>query len=699
MTLKMSSKSYLEINNSGLEAVHNHSENAQLRQIVEQRFSRRSLLQSMIGATAVSFMGVNLIACGSNRNSGGQGDGPQIPGQLPEPPPSAFKMNFRAIPTSRADTISVPEGYSWAPLAPWGTPITGSYPYYLSDGRGTGKDALEQIGQCHDGMHFFPIAGSSEHGILAINHEYIEPNLLHANGPSINANGMRPRDEVLKEMASHGVSIVEVKRSALGGANWEVVQSAYNRRVTALTDMEITGPARGHTKLKTKFSATGTHARGTLNNCSSGPTPWGTYLTAEENWAGYFANQDASMPREHARYDVETQNGRYSWELAEPALDHDISRRFDASSKGASAQEDYRNEPNHFGWMVEIDPFDPSSTPKKRTSLGRFGHEGVVFAKAEIGKPIVCYSGDDSRYEYIYKFISKTVYQEGMKGDDLLNEGTLYVAKFNAIGKGQWLALDLNDSEFAAKVEAAKGTKVGTIDFDGFSDQGDVLINTRLAADIAGATKMDRPEWGAICPRTGRVYFTLTNNTKRKFEEQDAANPRANNSTGHIIRWLEREDHRFDWDIFLLAGGTTGDMVGRMLPGKSNEQALTADNILSCPDGVYFDAAGGIWIQTDMSGSMQDGGDHAGDFGNNQLLLANPETGEMKRFLTGPTDCEITGISMTPDRKTMFVNVQHPGDRSTPSQFTSHFPTNDGLSRPRCTTVVISRDDGGIIGD
>lgn len=546
----------------------------------------------------------------------------------------------------------------------------------------------------HDGMHFFPIAESSEHGLLVMNHEYIEQNILHADGPTA---APRPQDEVLKEMAGHGVSVVEVQRSVLGGSSWEVVRGNYNRRITALTEMEITGPARGHAKMQTKFSTTGTLTRGTLNNCANGYTPWGTYLTAEENWAGYFTNADAQQPREHSRYGVRTSGGRYQWETASPALANDASSRFDATATGSSASADYRNEPNTFGWIVEIDPFDPYSTPKKRTTLGRFGHEGVVFGKPVAGEPIVFYSGDDSTNEYIYKFVSKNAYQPGLRGDDLLNEGTLYVAKFNADGSGEWLALDLADATFAAKVAAAKGTTVGKISFDGFSDQGDVLINTRLAADIAGATKMDRPEWGSVCPRTGMVYFTLTNNSGRS--ETDAANPRIKNTTGHIIRWQEGSNNGFRWDIFLLAGGTSGDLAGKVLPGTDQEAALTSDNILSCPDGLYFDAAGGMWIQTDMSGSMQAGTNAAGDFGNNQMLLANPETGAIKRFLVGPKDCEVTGISLTPDRKTMFVNIQHPGDRSEPGAFTSNFPANDGISRPRSTTVVISRTDGGVIGD
>lgn len=692
---------YLATNIQGDEPLSNHSQNPHIDTIIQNRFSRRTLLQGIMGATAVSFLGANLSACG-----GGSDSDDQAPVPTPSQPQALPKMGFKAISTSRADSITLPTGYQWAPLLPWGEPICGSYPDYREDASNTGKEALEQMGMNHDGMHFFPINGSSEHGLLVMNHEYTEPAVQHPNGRTLGSSDERlEAEEVLKEMAAHGVSVVEIKRSALGGSRWEIVRGQYNRRITALTEMEIRGPVRGHNKLKNKFSKDGTLTRGTLNNCSSGKTPWGTYMAAEENWAGYFYNDEATPPREHSRYGVGINDGYYgAWHSLVPPAGHvlaqkELSQRFYVAPTAASASEDYRNEANNFGWMVEIDPFDPYSTPKKRTSLGRFGHEGVIFAKPVVGQPIVCYSGDDARYEYIYKFVSKAAYQEGLKGDDLLEEGTLYVAKFNEDNSGEWLALDLNDVTFAAKVEAAKGTTVGKIAFDGFADQGDVLINTRLAADIAGATKMDRPEWGEVCPRTGLVYFTLTNNSKRKDSEINAANPRAKNNTGHIIRWEEKDGQKFSWDIFLLAGHTAGTLAGKMLPGSDKATDLTADNVLSCPDGLYFDTAGGMWIQTDMSESMQDGSSGAGDFGNNQMLLANPATGEMKRFLVGPTDCEVTGISMTPDRKTMFVNIQHPGDRSTPGNFTSHFPANNGISRPRSTTVVITRQDGGIIGD
>ncbi|MFT7399757.1 MAG: secreted PhoX family phosphatase, partial [Rheinheimera aquimaris] len=247
-------------------------------------------------------------------------------------------------------------------------------------------------------------------------------------------------------------------------------------------------------------------------------------------------------------------------------------------------------------------------------------------------------------------------------------------------GSGDWLPLDINNADFMAKAAAAGVS---------FADQADILLNTRLAADVAGATKMDRPEWGAVHPETGEVYFTLTNNTRRTDAQIDAPNPRANNATGHIIRWNEREAQSalaFDWDIFLLAGD-----VGTETPGT--ELTLTADNHLASPDGLWFDKNGLLWIQTDMSGSQQG----EGPYGNNQMLVADPATRQIKRFLVGPTDCEVTGISATPDMKTLFVNIQHPGDRSEPGNFTSNWP-DGGNSRPRSATVIVTKDDGGMIG-
>lgn len=668
-------KNLLNIDNSGEEIPSNFSDNPTFAAILEARqLQRRSFLKGGLGAAVAAFMGANLISCGSDNDSSSSSSSTSSSSSSASSAAPAL-LGFTAIAAGRSDSIMVPAGYSATTFVPWGTPLTGSYPAYADNGSNTGADQEQQVGSHHDGIHFFPMdakstATNSSEGLLVMNHEYVDANVFHAAGPSL-IDGKRPTDEVRKEIAAHGVSVIHIRKT---GTQWDVVEnSVFNRRITGATPMAIRGPAMASAHMATQYSPSGTETRGTLNNCGHGATPWNTYMTAEENWSGYFVNKDATLPREHSRYGVATENGRYRWDTAESG--EDVYARFNASTLGGNATEDYRNEPNTFGWMVEIDPFDPESTPQKRTALGRFGHEGVIFAPAVEGEPIVCYSGDDAQNEYIYKFVSADNYYAAIAGGYLLNHGTLYVARFNEDGTGDWLPLDINDADFIAKAATASVT---------FADQADVLVNTRLAADIVGATKMDRPEWGAVHPETGEVYFTLTNNSSRTEENTDAANPRASNATGHIIRWRENDDHSFEWDIFLLGGdvGTaTGDVV------------LTADNHFASPDGLWIDSRGVVWIQTDMSGSQQG----EGPFGNNQMLAADPVTKEVKRFLVGPTDCEVTGVIATPDMKTLFVNIQHPGDRSTPGDFTSHWPTG-GTSRPRSATVIVTKDDGGLIG-
>lgn len=660
------------------EPVVNHSSNTPFHQVLAARMQRRTVMKGSVGAALASVMGLGLAGCGSDDDDD---NGTSTGGSS-----TNTDLGFSAVAVSTANEVVVPEGYSSITFLPWGTPITGSYPEYKADGTNTGADQEQQVGMHHDGLHFFPIdqkagGNSSTEGLLVMNHEYINQSALHANGPT-NAGdngGVRPADEVRKEIAAHGVSVVHIKRDTNG--TWDVVfGSPFNRRITGSTEMDIRGPVRGYSKLVTTYSPNATETRGTLNNCAMGPTPWGTYLAAEENWHGYFANSDATQPREQTRHGVGS-SSRYDWELADSAADQYV--RFNVSTTGAAATDDYRNEANTYGFMVEIDPFTPESKPQKRTALGRFGHEGVIFAPAKEGEPVVCYSGDDSRFEYIYKFVSSQPYYAATAGGYLLDEGTLYVARFNGDGSGDWLALDLDDADFASKVAAAEGNMVGDIQFDGFENQADVLLNTRLAADIAGATTMDRPEWGAVDPNSGEVYFTLTNNSNRGqpgFDDVNAANPNSPNATGHIIRWTEEgNDHTatsFDWDIFVFAGeqGTETVVDGEAVV------SLNDDNIFNSPDGLWFDDNGRLWIQTD--------GSDADPYFNNMMLAANPETREIKRFFVGPQGCEVTGVVSTPDVKTMFVNIQHPD---------GNWP-NAAESRPRDATVIVTKDDGGVIG-
>jgi uncharacterized protein len=704
----------------GDERPSNWSPNPTFYDVCEQRFSRRGVMQGGLAAAVTSVYGLSFASNAFAR-------------ELP-----ADFIGFEPIMTSDADTIEVPPGYRAQVICRSGDPISGDMPAYSRDN--TAAEQEHQIGQHHDGIHFFPVDGSSEDGYLVMNHEYIEPRYLHGafegrpldsvevvylpEGTTVQAESDPPaemqeplsapgsaamvgdgqaevdvaeveeaieealeqhrdRDQVLKELYAHGVTIVRVRKGENG--DWSIVEDPLNRRIHGMTEMEIGGPVRGHDLVKTKFSPDGTRTRGTLNNCAHGVTPWNTYLAAEENWAGYFTNTDTvdqkpDQPREHARYGVASDGlGRYGWNLARGGEDAFV--RFDASTRGADATEDYRNEPNNFGWVVEIDPFDPESVPVKRTHLGRYAHEGVVFAPVEAGKPIVAYAGDDARFEYIYKFVSAANYDPETTDGSILDEGTLYAAKFNDDGTGEWLAL-----------------RPGENGITDFADMGELLVNTRAAADQAGATKMDRPEWGAVDPNTGEVYFTLTNNTRRIQAQVDMANPRAENQFGHIIKWRERsEDHtgtEFDWDLFVIAGGpdTSADLQG---------EPLDETSIFACPDGLWIDPDSRVWIQTDIGESAQNVGDFE-QFGNNQMLCANPVTGEIRRFLTGPIGQEITGVITTPDQRTMFINVQHPGATTTAEDYAagrhlSHWP-DGGDAWPRSATVVITKEDGGIIG-
>lgn len=662
----------------------NSSQTPSLSSIINKKMQRRQLLKGSVALAITSMFASPILSAIRPRMAKAQNS----------------LLGFKAVPISDTDSIVVPEGYKAQVILPWGEPITGNYPDYRLEN--TGSEQAMQIGSHHDGMHFFPIdgnspyEGSSEEGLLVINHEYIEPRYMHtsAKGQALGRSDVpmmgenrRNSDEVLKEINAHGVSIVHIRKQRNG--NWEVVRDSHNRRITGLTPMEISGPVRGTDFVKTLYSPEGTKTRGTLNNCAHGVTPWNTYLAAEENWHEYFRNGDVddqgnpTLPREHSRYGVLTNNSRYAWELADNGNDEYI--RFDASTKGSNATEDYRNEPNTFGWIVEIDPFNPNHTPQKRTALGRFRHEGVVFHSAVEGQPIVCYSGDDANFEYIYKYVSAQPYVAQTAGGHLLDNGTLYVARFDEDGTGQWMALVFGQN--------------GLTPENGFNSQADVLVNTRSAADFVGATKMDRPEWGAIDPQTGEVYFTLTNNNSRQPDQIDQANPRENNRWGQIVRWQEQDNNPaangFQWEIFVLAGPEDDSET---LKGDS----LGEENKFCNPDGLWIDADRRIWIQTDMSETVVNAGDFA-PFGNNMMLVADPVDGTIRRFLTGPVGQEITGVITTPDQRTMFINVQHPGATLNSEDFAagktnSNWPDGNASPYPRSATVVITKEDGGIIG-
>ena len=630
-------------------AVANPSVTGSLARLLEARLSRRQVLQ---GATLLPLLGLPL--------------GCATPGMRAD----TGEIGFSSISGSREDRVRVPAGYSANVIYRWGDPVgsAAGMPAFKTDGSNTAAEQALQAGMHHDGIEYFAMpygSHSSARGLLVMNHEYTDDGLLHGDG----FNNWSA-EKVRKSQNAHGVSVIEVENRA---GQWSVVRpSRYARRITAQTPMRIAGPAAGHASLKTVADPAGTEVLGTINNCANGYTPWGTYLTCEENWNGYFINA-GTIPPEQRRYGVTARGAGYRW--------HEFDTRFDAAANP--------NEPNRFGWVVEIDPFEPGSKPVKRTALGRIKHEGAALALTADNR-VVYYMGDDQQFEYIYKFVSRDPYNKTDRAAnrDLLDHGTLYVARFNAGGGGEWLELGHGKNGLTAA--------------NGFAAQADILIRTREAADRAGATKMDRPEFTAVNPQDKSVYCTLTNNSARGAKDQpgvDAANPRANNTFGHIIRWHERDSDAaalaFKWDIFVLAGDP--------LLADANKQGNIKGDVFGSPDGLWFDPAGRLWIQTDVSTSVLNRGDYAG-VGNNQMLCADPATGRIRRFLTGPKGCEITGITMTPDGASMFINIQHPGEtaseRSDPAQplAVSSWPDGEAAGRPRSSTIVIRRDDGGIVG-
>jgi uncharacterized protein len=588
-------------------------------------------------------------------------------------------IGFKPVPVSEKDTVLVPEGYEAVAFAAWGEPVgvPGNMPGFRRDASNSAADQAVQMGMHHDGIHYYPIDGrsdgSSTHGLLVMNHEYTDDGLLFPDGKR-----NWTAEKVHKAQAAHGVAVIEV---AFRDGRWQMVRpSNYARRFTARTPFAVGGPAAGHVLMRTEADPDGRTVLGTLNNCGSGMTPWGTYLSAEENWAFYFDGPD-TRDADQRRWGL-LRTGLSRWGEHDP--------RFDAKR--------HPNEFHRFGWIVEIDPFDPSSVPVKRTALGRGAKEGAWVATTRDGRAVV-YSGEDARFEYIYKFVSRDpVAPGGAKANaTLLDHGTLYVARFDADGTGLWLPLVQGQGPLTAD--------------HGFPDQGAVLIRSRQASDRLGATKMDRPEWIAIDQDARTVYCTLTNNSRRGMPNRpavDAANPRANNTMGHIIEWTEDGDFDatgFRWKHLLLAG----DPANKRPEARGD---IRGDSF-ACPDGLALDARGVLWIQTDVS-SDEKGRGEMQRLGNNQMLACDPATGEVRRFLTGPVGCEITGLALTPDGRTMFVNIQHPGEPLTPRDDNlevpnlhsnpadprrySNWPDFKPDGRPRSATVAIRKMNGGPIG-
>ena len=632
----------------------NLSANEHFQSVVARAVSRRGFLKSGLGLSAAAFLSGSLAACTSDD------DASVAPSPSSPPAVATPLLSFEGIPTSTADDIVVAAGYTATVFAPWGTPLFSSGPgsSWAGDASEGAAEQARQVGDNHDGLHFFPLTeGNNDEGLLVMNHEYTNVRWLFANGQ------VDSLDDANKDLNAHGVSVIHIRRTA---GRWEIVtDSAYNCRITGNTPMLLTGPAAGDTLLQTNADPTGTLVFGTLNNCGNGYTPWGTYLTCEENFNQYFSTLNTlGTPRNAAqvRYGLDSNGTERKYEQYVPRFDWQLEP----------------NESNRFGWIVEIDPFDPRSTPKKRTALGRIKHENAAYRIGADGT-VVVYMGDDQANDYVYKFVADGKYVAGdiRNNANLLDSGKLYVAKFNDgaatgdfMGTGEWILLD----------------KAANAALAGFANQAEVLVNTRLAADAVGATKMDRPEWVAVHPKTGEVYVTMTNNSGRSVT--DDANPRANNRFGQIVRWREAADEpaatSFEWDLFVLAGNPT--VHSDLRAGSSN---VTAQNMFNSPDGLGFDKDGRLWIQTD--GNYSNSGDFAGQ-GNNQMLCADPESKEIRRFFVGPKECEVTGLTFTPDSKTLFINIQHPGEGGN-----SNWP-DGGSARPRSATVIITKNDGGVIG-
>ena len=674
----------------------NLSDNEHFQDIVNGVvLSRRKLLKSGLGLSAAMFLGGTLTACG------GEDDTPTtINSSNPATADNASRISFSPIATSSGDSIIVPTGYQAQILAPWGSALFHDSPAWKGDASENGDDQAKQVGDNHDGMHFFAIPGanSSTEGLLVMNHEYCNYEyLFKPDNYGDDPTATWTLDKVRKAQHAHGISVMHIRKNSAD--KWEVViGSYYNRRLTGRSPMEMTGPAAGNALLKTVADATGTRAYGTLNNCGNGFTPWGTYLTCEENFNGYFGTTSGIDTRDThmKRYGISALESGYRWE--------EFDDRFDYVKDP--------NESNRFGWIVEIDPFDPNSIPKKRTALGRFKHENVAITLSKDGH-VVAYMGDDQANDYVYKFVSDRAYVEGSASlnRDLLDSGKLYVAKFtngaasnDMMGVGEWIHLDKTVNATLAA------------DNISFPDQAAVLIKTRMAADAVGATKMDRPEWVTVHPTTQEVYLTLTNNSSRTLATVDDANPREANRFGQIIRWREAGGDpasvsSFEWDLFVLAGNPLKYPKPDLRGGSDN---ITIDNSFNSPDGLAFDADGRLWIQTDGNYSSTS---HYQGQGNNQMLVADVKTKKIERFLVGPAGCEITGITWTPDSKTLFINVQHPGEAgghpnapiptsgmdmdvflaNNPTSFSS-WPDRNPDSRPRSSTVVITKNDGGKIG-
>lgn len=562
---------------------------------------------------------------------------------------------------------------------------------------GAARMAARQFGSNCDAFHLFALDGRADHGIACINNEYVNPNLMfprlrdHITAERrIDTGWLQRHPEAVAVMkASVGITVVELQRVE---GRWRFLRdSQWNRRLTADTPMELRGPARGHPMMRSAGDPAGRWALGTMANCAGGRTPWGTYLSAEENIQDYFGDWallrghpdlDPRLRAIHSRFKVHERTSLYGWERVDP--------RFLVT----------RNpyEPLRFGWVVEVDPYEPERPAVKRTALGRFAHESATTTVARNGE-VVVYCGDDRRFEYVYKFVSSgrldPVNREANR--HLLDEGVLHVARFNADGTGEWLPL----------VHDPRGTLSGAT---GFPDQATVLINARGAADLLGATPMDRPEDIAVSPVTGKVYIACTHNTRRGDADAgahavDAANPRIGNRWGHIVEITEDEGNhaarRFRWELLLLAGDPLS-AEGRFLTQVTGAPLSAEDTYfggfddvrglapMGAPDNLDVDRFGNLWIVTDGD---QPRGSHNGCF---VAATEGEQRGNVRQFMSAPRGAEVCGCKFNLDATTLFLNIQHPGESGWVEAPESDWPDGNGRL-PRSSLIAVSRMDGGPI--
>lgn len=630
--------------------------------LLHQRLSRRNLLKasSALGGAAA------LSACSQAPLSG-------VLSISSEPPVDLNGLTFKEVPHGLDETLTVAEGYDYQVLVRWGDPIFDDAPQFDPLAQ-TQETQLAQFGFNNDFIGFVPFSLSADtradageklrddsgHGLLVVNHEYTKGRLMH---PDLDKDWEMDEAQTKVDIAAHGLSVLEVKQHDSG---WEVVKSSrFNRRITPNTPMQFTGAAAGASRMKTAYSTDGIKTRGTYGNCAGGVTPWGTILTAEENIDNYFFGDIEALPEKesYARFGFKGKK-RKSWGRYFPRWDLDKSP----------------NEGLHMGWIVEIDPFDPHSIPKKRTSLGRCKHEGCNIHITK-NNHVVAYTGDDQAFEYVYKFVSKHQYQPGDSLEArkanmrLLDEGTLFVARLFDDGRLQWLPLVYGEGPLTQA--------------NGFSSQADVLIDTRKAADLLEATPMDRPEDVEVNPTNGKVYVMLTKNKARQLGDIEPGNPRAFNRGGQVIELIAPGgDHtadNFTWELFML-GGNPDDVIA-FYNAYTPKQSW-----LACPDNCAFDNRGNIWIATDG----------AEDFGVADGLWAAPTQGNgralPKRILRTPKGAELCGPYFSPDNKTLFCSIQHPGGDSSFSKPDTRWPDFDPTMPPRPAVVAITKKDGGVIG-